>query len=156
EEHGPELVVLAARGPGLAEALAATARALQSPPLILLVEDPSSAWTARIRRAGARAVLGRDASAPENAAAFDAAAAGLIALDPDVFRPGARGASDRAEDRALTAREREILEAMAEGLSNRAIARRLGISAHTVKFHVAAILDKTGARTRTEAVTLGV
>ena len=45
---------------------------------------------------------------------------------------------------------------IAEGLGNRAIARRLGISSHTVKFHIAAILDKLDARTRTEAVTIGL
>jgi two-component system, NarL family, nitrate/nitrite response regulator NarL len=56
----------------------------------------------------------------------------------------------------LTAREREILEMMADGASNRAIASRLAISRHTVKFHVAAILAKLGARSRTEAVALAL
>ena len=59
-------------------------------------------------------------------------------------------------ERALTLRELEILEMLAEGLRNQAIGRRLGISAYTVKFHVASILDKLGAAGRTEAVTLGV
>ena len=52
----------------------------------------------------------------------------------------------------LTARELEVLTAMADGVTNKAIARRLGISFHTVKFHVAAILEKLDADTRTEAV----
>ena len=52
----------------------------------------------------------------------------------------------------LTARELEVLTAMADGATNKAIARRLGISFHTVKFHVAAILEKLDADTRTEAV----
>ena len=52
----------------------------------------------------------------------------------------------------LTARELEVLTAMADGATNQAIARRLGISFHTVKFHVAAILEKLDADTRTEAV----
>jgi DNA-binding CsgD family transcriptional regulator len=56
----------------------------------------------------------------------------------------------------LTARELEILELMAEGSSNRTIAIRLAISRHTVKSHVASILVKLGAASRTEAVTLGV
>jgi DNA-binding NarL/FixJ family response regulator len=54
------------------------------------------------------------------------------------------------------AHSRKVLAMIAEGLGNRAIARRLGISSHTVKFHIAAILDKLGARTRTEAVTIGL
>ena len=53
----------------------------------------------------------------------------------------------------LTPRELEVLSAMADGVSNKAIARRLGISFHTVKFHVAAILAKLDADSRTEAVT---
>jgi DNA-binding NarL/FixJ family response regulator len=52
----------------------------------------------------------------------------------------------------LTRRELEVLAAMADGASNKAIARRLGISFHTAKFHVAAILAKLDADSRTEAV----
>ena len=52
----------------------------------------------------------------------------------------------------LTPRELEVLTAMADGATNKAIARRLGISFHTVKFHVAAVLEKLDADTRTEAV----
>jgi len=57
---------------------------------------------------------------------------------------------------ALSARELEVLRHLAEGASNKAIARTLGISAHTVKFHVAAILEKLGAATRTEAATQAI
>ncbi len=53
---------------------------------------------------------------------------------------------------ALTPREREVLQLLAEGLANRAIAQRLAISEHTVKFHVNAILGKLNAQSRTEAV----
>ena len=55
----------------------------------------------------------------------------------------------------LSAREREVLQLMAQGLPNKIIAARLSISLHTVKFHVASILAKLGAGSRTEAVTLG-
>jgi DNA-binding CsgD family transcriptional regulator len=55
----------------------------------------------------------------------------------------------------LTVREREVLQLMAEGLPNKLIAARLSISQHTVKFHVASILAKLGAASRTEAVALG-
>jgi DNA-binding NarL/FixJ family response regulator len=131
---------------------------LRVPPIVLLVDDPAAAWTAASRRAGVRAVLGQDAGAEQISAAIGAATAGLITLHPDALRARAASprAADAAEDRTLTTRQREILEMMAAGLSNRVIAARLGISTYTVKFHVAAILATLGAGTRTEAVTLGV
>jgi two-component system nitrate/nitrite response regulator NarL len=52
----------------------------------------------------------------------------------------------------LTPRERSVLERVASGLSNRAIADELGLSEHTVKFHVRSLLDKLGAETRADAV----
>jgi len=78
-------------------------------------------------------------------------------VDPEVICPAPRAAEgDTGGECGLTNREREVLQMMAEGLSNRMIARRLGISMYTVKFHVASILDKLRAGTRTEVVTLGV
>ena len=55
-------------------------------------------------------------------------------------------------DVGLTPRELDVLAALAEGASNKAIARRLGISVHTVKFHIASLFDKLDAEGRTEAV----
>jgi len=86
-------------------------------------------------------------------------AAGLVALHPEALdalrrRGPARAASDSAEP--LTARELEVLGMLAEGLGNKAIASRLAISSHTAKFHVAAIMGKLGARSRTEAVALAM
>jgi DNA-binding NarL/FixJ family response regulator len=60
------------------------------------------------------------------------------------------------ESSALTARELEVLRMMAEGAANKIIAWKLGISEHTVKFHVAAILARLGASSRTEAVTTAI
>ena len=57
---------------------------------------------------------------------------------------------------ALTPRETEVLRLLADGASNKIIAFKLGISDHTVKFHVTSILSKLNAGSRTEAVTLGV
>jgi DNA-binding NarL/FixJ family response regulator len=56
----------------------------------------------------------------------------------------------------LTRREREVLQMLASGLGNKLIAARLVISEHTVKFHVASILGKLGAGSRTEAVSIGI
>jgi NarL family two-component system response regulator YdfI len=157
EEHDPTVVVLASTAARVEAALETIVGLLRVPPIILLVDDPRAAWTAAARRAGVHAVLGRDAPVEQITAAIGTTTAGLITLHPDVFRTAARVTfGDAREERAVTAREREILEMIAEGLSNRAIARRLGISMYTVKFHVASILGKLRAGSRTEAVTLGV
>jgi DNA-binding NarL/FixJ family response regulator len=115
-------------------------------------------------RAGAAlrgwAFLMREADGPQIAAAVRAVAAGLIVLDRSLaplLTGTARGGADpdALAGEALTGRESEVLQLMAEGLPNKGIAVRLGISQHTVKFHVAAILAKLGASSRTEAVMLG-
>jgi DNA-binding NarL/FixJ family response regulator len=102
------------------------------------------------------AYLPSDVDAAALAAAVRAAAAGLIVLDPTVA--GATGVHTHARTsesgETLTAREREVLLLVAEGLPNKAIARELGISEHTAKFHVGSLLGKLGAASRTEAVTL--
>ena len=59
-------------------------------------------------------------------------------------------------DAALTARELEVLRLLARGLGNKEIAGELGITTHTVKYHLAALLEKLGVRSRTEAVSLGI
>jgi DNA-binding CsgD family transcriptional regulator len=85
-------------------------------------------------------------------AALRAVAQGLIVRSPGML-PLGFGAVREAEARALlTPRETQILDAIADGLTNKAIARRLGISLHTVKFHVESVFRKLGASTRTEAV----
>jgi two-component system, NarL family, nitrate/nitrite response regulator NarL len=102
------------------------------------------------------AYLPSDVDAAALTAAVRAAATGLIVLDPTVA--GATGVHTHARTsesaETLTAREREVLMLVAEGLPNKAIARELGISEHTAKFHVGSLLGKLGAASRTEAVTL--
>ena len=110
--------------------------------------------------AGARAILPRKAKPDDIVTAIKAVTNGLAVLPGDLFLTLLSKASlvgelldDNDVDRArLTARELEVLAAMADGISNKAIARRLGISFHTAKFHVAAILAKLNADSRTEAV----
>jgi DNA-binding CsgD family transcriptional regulator len=63
-----------------------------------------------------------------------------------------RDVDDDLQETTLTQREHDVLDLLAEGLSNQRIADRLGISSHTVKFHIASIYDKLDARTRTQAV----
>jgi DNA-binding NarL/FixJ family response regulator len=107
-----------------------------------------------------RAWLLKQAPAEEIAAAVQAVAHGLLVMDPAVARatraaaPASRLRAVPTEELAepLTERELEVLHLLALGLPNKAIALRLGISEHTVKFHVGAILAKMGAAGRTEAV----
>ena len=99
-----------------------------------------------------RGALPRDADARQIDAAIRAVAAGLIVRAPP-SRDNGFGAMRESDGQALlTPRELEVLAALAEGLTNKAIARRLDISLHTVKFHVESLFRKLGARTRTEAV----
>jgi DNA-binding NarL/FixJ family response regulator len=113
------------------------------------------AWSGDARHQGVRAVLPSDASAAEILAAIEAAAAGLAVIDPRDLEALLSAAAPQpvAESAApLTARELEVLRMLAEGVAN----KKLSISEHTVKFHVAQILAKLNAGTRTEAVTVGI
>jgi two-component system, NarL family, nitrate/nitrite response regulator NarL len=103
------------------------------------------------------AMLLRDAAAADIAAAVRAVARGLVVLDPAVAAalagPAKRSPASNSEV-SLTARERAVLGLVALGLPNKGIARELGISEHTVKFHVGAVLGKLGAASRAEAVAM--
>lgn len=101
------------------------------------------------------AIVPPDATGAELAAAVLAAGRGF-AVRPTAAVGGESGEAPPGLIEALTPREREVLNFVAEGLPNRAIAARLGISEHTVKFHLASIFGKLGASTRTEAVRAGV
>jgi two-component system, NarL family, response regulator YdfI len=137
--------------------------ALSRPPAcVILTDDAPGTWAAEVLRAGIRAILPRQASGSEIVAAVEAAAAGLVVLHRDTVDSLLPAASSPTRDlpapaqQALTPREIEVLGMIAEGLGNKAIAWRLGISEHTVKFHVGSIFAKLNASSRTEAVTLGI
>ena len=125
---------------------------------IVLVDDPHADVAAAALRAGASAVLARQVDLRELLVAMDGVRAGLIVLDSaarDALTPIATPAAATLAE-PLTERERQVVGDAASGLSNRRIAERLAISENTIKAHVAAILAKLGATTRTEAVTLGL
>lgn len=120
--------------------------------LIALVPDKEAAmaaWTA-----GIKGLVYREAGAERLVAAVWAVYQGLMAVEPELMISIARAGTGAepllVED--LTPREIEVLRLLAEGLSNKAIARQLNISEHTVKFHVNAIMSKLGAESRTAAV----
>ena len=127
-------------------------------PLLALVPDPEAATYAL--RSGATGVLSRDADGERLRTALRALTDGLAVLEP-IFLSALELDTDPDTDfgadlEPLTPRERDVLNLLAEGLPNKAIAKRLGVSEHTVKFHLNAVLGKLGARSRTAAVTKAV
>jgi DNA-binding NarL/FixJ family response regulator len=130
--------------------------------IVLLVEDGNSERDLDALRNGVRAVLPRNMSPVGIVAAVEAVGAGLAVLLPEGVDSLLREstASHRAVSpplvEALTPREIEVLGMMVEGWGNKEISTRLGISEHTVKFHVASIMGKLNASSRTEAVTSGI
>jgi len=120
------------------------------PPAVALLLDDAPA--AEALAAGARGLLFRDVEADRLAAALRALASGLLVFDDALLPPlPPPRAAREAPPEPLTPRELEVVQLLAQGLSNRRIAERLGISEHTAKFHVNAIVGKLGAQTRTDA-----
>lgn len=138
------------------------------PIVAIVAESADDGAGARLLGIGFRGVLPHDATEEEIGAALDAAAAGLVVLPPEQVAEMIRSRAatttparvlpprDGGRPPSLTAREQEILSMLAEGLPNKGIAARLGISDHTVKTHVEAVFEKLGASTRAEAVTRAV
>lgn len=153
----PDVVVLDADADFDPADVAASDRAVGGLGLVIL--GPVAGDERLVRELSGRAwgYVPRFASGDALIAAVRAVANGLLAIDPGLgshlLAAGiAAGAPPAGDVEELTAREREVLELVALGLANKGIASRLNISEHTVKFHVAAILAKLGAGSRTEAV----
>ena len=142
-------------------------------PIVCIAEGRDIESAASAISAGAQAVLVGNVTGTQLAAAISSAVSGLITLSSDLaelMRQGlvvefkdqqdsdAVGAipGDDGNPEHLTRREREVLEMMADGFSNKEIAAQLSISAHTVKFHISPILGKLGASSRTEAASIGL
>ena len=131
------------------------------PAFVVLIDDIQERMIIDALRAGVRAILPDGSSTEEIVAAVAAAAEGLVTLRPDTLEllisptKTARGLPLNGQE-PLTPRESEVLMMMAEGLANKTIAFKLGISEHTVKFHVGSIFGKLGVSSRTEAVALGI
>jgi len=134
------------------------------PAAILLLIDNETYLTRLLPGLGARAwgVLPLDSSLEELQTAVKALHHGLLVGTPALLSQVlASPAQDTAPQEVtasevLTEREVQVLGLLAQGLANKQIAARLGISEHTVKFHVSGIYTKLGATSRTEAVRLGV
>jgi two-component system, NarL family, response regulator YdfI len=130
--------------------------------IVLLTEVSHARSISRLLRSGVRAILSRESDPDDILSAIYAAYDGLVLLSTATAQSLAAVYGDQpleVEDEfseEITSRETDVLRMLAEGLVNKDIAARLGISEHTVKFHISSILDKLGASTRTEAVTLGI
>ena len=120
-------------------------------PVVALARDESGATDAWA--AGARGVLSRDFDAETLASTLNTVARGLVVADPGLSARVPAIREQSAPQAEVTPRVLQVLGLMAEGMPNKTIAARLGISEHTVKFHVNALLNKLGAHSRTEAVT---
>jgi two-component system, NarL family, response regulator YdfI len=157
--HGTELDVIVIDSDAILDLLQ---EPMSDAAIVLLTAVSDARSISRLLRNRFRAILSRDSDPDDIISAILAAHDGLVLLGA----PAAESLAAVYDDRALevetglseeiTSRETDVLRMVAEGLVNKDIATRLGISEHTVKFHISSILDKLGASTRTEAVALGI
>jgi DNA-binding NarL/FixJ family response regulator len=160
EDESADDAVWVMDAPGLAALDALTAQRYTDLPraAVILSDDPS--LPIHLSRAGLRgwACLARDADAEQLDLAVRSAEAGLVLLDLPLaatsLSPATALSAPAVPAEALTPRELQVLQLVAQGLPNKGIARRLGISENTAKFHVASVCGKLGASSRTEAVTI--
>lgn len=156
-------VLLADATTGLLEELLDSlqeAKILRNTKVVLLIDQAPPVWVNQAIRAGVRGILPAEAGAEQVIAALKAVSRDLVVIHPNGLqmpRFAECSAADLVETvEPLTARERDVLQMLSEGLGNKEIAARLKISEHTVKFHVASILGKLAASTRTEAVSIAL
>jgi two-component system NarL family response regulator len=167
EQHRPDLALLDIRygtrgGEAGIDGLEAARLLSDTQPeiaiIILTMHDNADYLRAAIA-AGARGFITKDASRDELLAAIDLVAAGGVAYPPSLMRRAvvATGRSPVfAALERLTPREREVLDALASGGTNKEIALALGITPGTVKTHVERVIGKLGVRDRTQAAVIAV
>jgi two-component system, NarL family, nitrate/nitrite response regulator NarL len=164
-EHAPDLVVLDLRMPatdGLTLLRHIRAEGVITPALILTMSDSEADLSAALR-AGVRGYLLKDMEPEDVVAAIGRAARGELTVAPamtlklaQLLQSGSKGDGRRDLIGSLTEREREVLEYLARGESNKGIARTLDISPDTVKLHVRHILTKLNLNSRVEAAVFAV
>jgi NarL family two-component system response regulator LiaR len=158
-ELQPDVILMDLVMPGLdgAEATRIISESCPGVRVIVLTSFPEEDLVQKALQAGALSYLLKNVGASELAAAIRAAREGRPTLSPEATQALIRQTTRPPQPGGnLTTREREVLALLAQGLSNRAIAAELYISASTVDFHVSNILAKLGASTRAEAAALAV
>jgi DNA-binding NarL/FixJ family response regulator len=125
--------------------------------LVLISDEDNAVSRLRAMQLRGWGVVPPDAPPEELAAAVAAAGQGLIVLPKAVTERLLHEPAASAEElsETLTAREREVLDLLGHGLSNKLIGRELHISEHTVKFHISSLYAKLGVNNRAEAVSRG-
>jgi two-component system, NarL family, nitrate/nitrite response regulator NarL len=164
-EHQPDLLVLDLRMPaldGLSLLRKLRAEGIATPVLILTMSDSEADLSAALR-AGVRGYLLKDMEPEDVMAGIERAARGELVVAPamtlklaQMLQAGSSGSVRKEMLASLTEREREILDHLARGESNKTIARALDISHDTVKLHVRHILAKLNLSSRVEAAVLAV
>ncbi|MFZ2652264.1 MAG: response regulator [Burkholderiaceae bacterium] len=165
KEHQPDLLVLDLRMPttdGLTLLRQLRAQGCDTPAMVLTMSDSETDLAAALR-AGVRGYLLKDMEPEEVIAAIERVARGELTVAPamtmklaQMLQTGAKGSDRKGLLDSLTERERQILDHLARGESNKAIARSLDISHDTVKLHVRHILSKLNLSSRVEAAVLAV
>lgn len=117
--------------------------------------EPRPNQIVQMMRAGVSGIVSIDIATARFKATLNAISKGLQVVDPTLLREYCQAYANSSKEE-LTHREQEVLRMMGDGLSNKEISSRLGISTHTVKFHISSILGKLGATSRTEAVSIGL
>jgi two-component system, NarL family, response regulator YdfI len=165
-ELAPDVIVLDAADTD-AESLAQILESVSDPAVDIVVLSNGETVRANrpdLMRTGVRAILFNQPTVEELEAVIRAIAAGFVVLDLNSFEAIGRTddsavpamtSNNEVATASLTPREIDVLNALAEGLGNKQIAARLGISEHTVKTHLAAVFEKLEASNRTEAVMAG-
>ena len=165
QEHKPDLLVLDLRMPsidGLTLLRKLRTEGIDTPVLVLTMSDAEADLAAALR-AGVRGYLLKDMEPEEVIAAIERAARGELVVAPamtlklaQMLQAGSKGSERKGLMDSLTDRERQILDHLARGESNKAIARALDISHDTVKLHVRHILAKLNLSSRVEAAVFAV
>ncbi len=130
--------------------------------VLFLTDDAESLRSVKGLNTHVWGALSPDANADEIAAAIESVGEGLWVVAPGLgqslmrFSRGGEFSGEESLIEPLTAREKEVLQLMAEGLANKQIAVQLSISEHTVKFHLSSLYSKLGVSSRTEAVKRGL
>jgi DNA-binding NarL/FixJ family response regulator len=155
QSDSPDVIVIAEGEAFLARAgtRSVLEEVFSDTPAVLLAAQPDAAMVRVAASIKIHSVIPLEVTTHQLVTAIAATVAGFAVTVP---RPPATRAEVMRITEQLTAREVEVLRLMARGRTNKQLAAQLNISEHTAKFHVSSVLGKLGARTRTEAVTIGM